>query len=262
MATINPIALQLGPISIHWYAICIVSGLLLAVYLAYRWAPEKGIDPEHILDFILLAFPVAIIGARLYYVIFQWSYYSQNPSQIFAIWNGGIAIYGGLIAGAGVLYWFSKRHGIAVFDFLDIAAPGVMIAQSIGRWGNFINQEAYGRAVSQLNYLPTWIREQMYIDGSYRVPTFLYESLWNLLGFSLILLLRRFYKSLRQGDIASFYLVWYGAGRLVIEGMRTDSLMLGPLRVSQWVSVAIIILGAVLIYRRQARPLANVNQKD
>ena len=100
LATIDPIALRLGPISIHWYAICIVSGLLLAVYLAQRWAPEKGIDPENILDFILLAFPIAIVGARLYYVIFQWAYYSQNPSEIFAIWNGGIAIYGGLIAGA------------------------------------------------------------------------------------------------------------------------------------------------------------------
>ena len=114
--TIDPIALRLGPISIHWYAICIVSGLLLAVYLAQRLAPEKGINPEHILDFILLAFPIAIVGARLYYVIFQWSYYSQNPSEIFAIWNGGIAIYGGLIAGAAVLYWFAKRHAIAVLD--------------------------------------------------------------------------------------------------------------------------------------------------
>ena len=104
LATIDPIALRLGPISIHWYAICIVSGLLLAVYLAQRLAPEKGINPEHILDFILLAFPIAIVGARLYYVIFQWSYYSQNPSEIFAIWNGGIAIFGGLIAGAAVLY--------------------------------------------------------------------------------------------------------------------------------------------------------------
>ena len=217
LATIDPIALRLGPISIHWYAICIVSGLLLAVYLAQRLAPEKGINPEHILDFILLAFPIAIVGARLYYVIFQWSYYSQNPSEIFAIWNGGIAIYGGLIAGAAVLYWFAKRHAIAVLDFLDIAAPGVMIAQSIGRWGNFVNQEAYGKAVSQLNYLPEIIRQQMFIDGSYRVPTFLYESLWNLVGFSIILGLRYFNKGLRQGDVTSFYL---------ILGMDLDALSL------------------------------------
>ncbi|WP_195519898.1 prolipoprotein diacylglyceryl transferase [Streptococcus salivarius] len=262
LATIDPIALRLGPISIHWYAICIVSGLLLAVYLAQRWAPEKGIDPENILDFILLAFPIAIVGARLYYVIFQWSYYSQNPSEIFAIWNGGIAIYGGLIAGAAVLYWFAKRHAIAVLDFLDIAAPGVMIAQSIGRWGNFINQEAYGRAVSHLNYVPEFIRQQMYIDGSYRVPTFLYESLWNLVGFIIILGLRRFNKKLRQGDVTSFYLIWYGLGRFVIEGMRTDSLMFAGLRVSQWVSIAIIILGTSLLYFRKQRPEADYKMKN
>jgi len=258
LATIDPIALRLGPISIHWYAICIVSGLLLAVYLAQRWAPEKGIDPENILDFILLAFPIAIVGARLYYVIFQWSYYSQNPSEIVAIWNGGIAIYGGLIAGAAVLYWFSKRHAIAVLDFLDIAAPGVMIAQSIGRWG----KEAYGRAVSHLNYVPEFIRQQMFIDGSYRVPTFLYESLWNLVGFITILGLRRFNKKLRQGDVTSFYLIWYGLGRFVIEGMRTDSLMFVGLRVSQWVSIAIIILGAILLYLRKQRPEADYKMKN
>ena len=251
-ATIDPIALRLGPISIHWYAICIVSGLLLAVYLAQRWAPEKGIDPENILDFILLAFPIAIVGARLYYVIFQWSYYSQNPSEI----------YGGLISGAAVLYWFAKRHAIAVLDFLDIAAPGVMIAQSIGRWGNFINQEAYGKAVSHLNYVPEFIRQQMYIDGSYRVPTFLYESLWNLVGFIIILGLRRFNKKLRQGDVTSFYLIWYGLGRFVIEGMRTDSLMFVGLRVSQWVSIAIIILGATLLYLRKQRPEADYKMKN
>ena len=115
-----------------------------------------------------------------------------------------------MIAGAAVLYWFSKRHAIAVLDFLDIAAPGVMLAQSIGRWGNFVNQEAYGRAVSHLNYVPEFIRQQMFIDGSYRVPTFLYESLWNLVGFITILGLRRFNKKLRQGDVTSFlpYLVW------------------------------------------------------
>ena len=174
LATIDPIALRLGPISIHWYAICIVSGLLLAVYLAQRWAPEKGIDPEHILDFILLAFPIAIVGARLYYVIFQWSYYSQNPSEIFAIWNGGIAIYGGLIAGAAVLYWFAKRHAIAVLDFLDIAAPGVMIAQSIGRWGNFVNQEAYGKAVSQLNYLQKLsVSRCLLMEATVYLPSFM-----------------------------------------------------------------------------------------
>ena len=156
--------------------------------------------------------------------------------EIFAIWNGGLAIYGGLITGAIVLYIFADRKLINTWDFLDIAAPSVMIAQSLGRWGNFFNQEAYGAAVDNLNYLPAFIRDQMYIEGSYRQPTFLYESLWNLLGFALILIFRRKWKSLRRGHITAFYLIWYGFGRMVIEGMRTDSLMFFGLRV---VSMAI-----------------------
>ena len=141
---INPIAFQIGPFSIRWYAIFILSGLVLAVHLAMKEAPRKKIIPDDIIDFILIAFPLAIIGARFYYVIFEWSYYSKQPLlEIFTVWHGGLAIYGGLITGALVLYFFSKRKLINTLDFLDIAAPGVMIAQSIGRWGNFINQEAY-----------------------------------------------------------------------------------------------------------------------
>ncbi len=250
----NPVALQLGPISIRWYAICIVSGLILAVYLSMKEAPRKKINPDDIIDFILIAFPLAIVGARLYYVIFEWGYYSQHLGEIFAIWNGGIAIYGGLLTGALVLYLFSRRRLIEPIDFLDIAAPSVMIAQSIGRWGNFFNQEAYGTAVKSLNYLPSFIRDQMYIDGSYRQPTFLYESIWNLLGFLLILILRRKPQFLRQGEITAFYLIWYGFGRMIIEGMRTDSLMFAGLRVSQWLSMILILVGfAIIIYQRRKK---------
>ncbi|MBM7643011.1 prolipoprotein diacylglyceryl transferase [Streptococcus loxodontisalivarius] len=253
---INPIAFQIGPFAIHWYAICIVSGLLLAVYLAMREGAKKGISSDDILDFILIAFPLAIIGARIYYVIFQWSYYSQNPSEIIAIWNGGIAIYGGLITGAIVLYYFSRYRFINPIDFLDIAAPGVMIAQAIGRWGNFINQEAYGKAVKSLDYLPDFIKNQMYIDGAYRTPTFLYESLWNLLGFIIIMIVRRRPNFLKQGEVAFFYLIWYGCGRFVIEGMRTDSLMLAGLRVSQWVSVVLVLAGlGLFIWRRRQKDI-------
>ena len=259
----NPVALQLGPISIRWYAICIVSGLILAVYLSMKEAPRKKIDPDAIIDFILIAFPLAIVGARLYYVIFEWGYYSQHPGEIFAIWNGGIAIYGGLLTGALVLYLFSRRRLIEPIDFLDIAAPSVMIAQSIGRWGNFFNQEAYGTAVKSLNYLPSFIRDQMYIDGSYRQPTFLYESIWNLLGFLLILILRRKPQFLRQGEITAFYLIWYGFGRMIIEGMRTDSLMFAGLRVSQWLSMILILVGfAIIIYQRRKKAPYYVETKE
>ena len=248
MAALNPIAFRFGPLEIHWYAICIVTGMVLAVWLAIKEAPRKGMTSDDIIDFILLAFPIAILGARLYYVVFQWSYYSQHPDEIIAIWNGGIAIYGALLAGALVLLVFSYRCKINAYDFLDIAAPGVMLAQSFGRWGNFFNQEAYGKAVAQLNYLPKFIRDQMYIEGSYRVPTFLYESLWNLLGFAIIISLRHRQGLLKRGEVAWFYLVWYGCGRFVIEGLRTDSLMLGSLRVSQWLSLVLVILGLVMTY--------------
>ena len=259
----NPVALQLGPISIRWYAICIVSGLILAVYLSMKEAPRKKIDPDDIIDFILIAFPLAIVGARLYYVVFEWGYYSQHLGEIFAIWNGGIAIYGGLLTGALVLYLFSRRRLIEPIDFLDIAAPSVMIAQSIGRWGNFFNQEAYGAAVKSLNYLPSFIRDQMYIDGSYRQPTFLYESIWNLLGFLLILILRRKPQFLRQGEITAFYLIWYGFGRMIIEGMRTDSLMFAGLRVSQWLSMILILVGlAIIIYQRRKKAPYYVEAKE
>lgn len=259
----NPVALQLGPISIRWYAICIVSGLILAVYLSMKEAPRKKIDPDDIIDFILIAFPLAIVGARLYYVVFEWGYYSQHPGEIFAIWNGGIAIYGGLLTGALVLYLFSRRRLIEPIDFLDIAAPSVMIAQSIGRWGNFFNQEAYGAAVKSLNYLPSFIRDQMYIDGSYRQPTFLYESIWNLLGFLLILILRRKPQFLRQGEVTAFYLIWYGFGRMIIEGMRTDSLMFAGLRVSQWLSMILILVGlAIILYQRRKKAPYYVEAKE
>ena len=225
------------------------------VYLARKEAPRKKIKPDDIIDFILIAFPLAIVGARLYYVAFEWSYYSKQPFiEIFITWHGGLAIYGGLITGALVLYFFSRSKFINTLDFLDIAAPGVMIAQSIGRWGNFINQEAYGAAVKSLDYLPGFIRDQMYIDGAYRQPTFLYESTWNLLGFILIIFLRRKPKFLKQGDITAFYLIWYGCGRMIIEGMRTDSLYFMGLRVSQWLSALLIIFGvALVVYQRRKK---------
>ena len=253
---IDKIAIQFGPLTIHWYALIILSGLLLAVFLATKEAPRRQIPSDDIMDFILIAFPLAILGARIYYVVFEWSYYQNHIMEIFAIWQGGLAIYGGLLTGGVVLFWYCYRKALSPIDFLDVAAPTVMIAQSIGRWGNFVNQEAYGKAVTQLDYLPDFIRRQMYIDGSYRVPTFLYESLWNLIGFIIILVLRRRPKLFRRGDITAFYLIWYGCGRFFIEGMRTDSLMLGSLRVSQWLSALLVVSGLVLYYvnRRETVP--------
>ncbi|MEG3311057.1 prolipoprotein diacylglyceryl transferase [Streptococcus sp. SS-4456] len=249
----DPIAIRLGPLEIRWYAICILLGLVLGVYLATKEAPRKKILQDDILDFILLAFPLSIIGARIYYVAFSWSEYKDNLLSVFAIWNGGIAIYGGLITGAIVLYFFTRYRFVNTLDFLDVVAPSVMIAQAIGRWGNFFNQEAYGKAVASLDYLPAFIRDQMYIDGAYRQPTFLFESLWNLLGFGLICILRRRPGLLKQGEITAFYLIWYGFGRLLIEGLRTDSLMFLGIRVSQWLSGILILVGISMVVVRRRK---------
>ena len=249
----DPVAITLGPLEIRWYAVFILLGLMLGVYLAVKEAPRKKILQDDILDFILIAFPLSIIGARIYYVAFSWSDYKDNILSVFAIWNGGIAIYGGLITGAIILYFFTQYRFIKTLDFLDVVVPSVMLAQAIGRWGNFFNQEAYGKAVDSLNYLPGFIRDQMYIDGAYRQPTFLFESLWNLLGFVVICILRRRPKLLKQGEITAFYLIWYGCGRLLIEGMRTDSLMFLGVRVSQWLSGILILVGIIMVVLRRRK---------
>ena len=248
-----PVAITLGPLEIRWYAVFILLGLMLGVYLAVKEAPRKKILQDDILDFILIAFPLSIIGARIYYVAFSWSDYKDNILSVFAIWNGGIAIYGGLITGAIILYFFTQYRFIKTLDFLDVVVPSVMLAQAIGRWGNFFNQEAYGKAVDSLNYLPGFIRDQMYIDGAYRQPTFLFESLWNLLGFVVICILRRRPKLLKQGEITAFYLIWYGCGRLLIEGLRTDSLMFLGIRVSQWLSGILILVGIIMVVLRRRK---------
>ena len=249
----DPVAITLGPLEIRWYAVYILFGLMLGVYLAVKGAPRKKILQDDILDFILIAFPLSIIGARIYYVAFSWSDYKDNILSVFAIWNGGIAIYGGLITGAIILYFSTQSRFIKTLDFVDVVVPSVMLAQAIGRWGNFFNQEAYGKAVDSLNYLPGFIRDQMYIDGAYRQPTFLFESLWNLLGFVVICILRRRPKLLKQGEITAFYLIWYGCGRLLIEGLRTDSLMFLGIRVSQWLSGILILVGIIMVVLRRRK---------
>lgn len=252
----NPVAIEIGPFAVRWYALFIITGLALAVLLTMKEAKRKGWDPDLILDFVLWGFPIGIIGARIYYVIFQWSDYRQNPAEIIAIWNGGIAIYGGLLAGGLFLIWYAKRNLLSTWTFLDLAAPGVLLAQAIGRWGNFANQEAYGSAVDSLSYLPKWMQEQLFIDGAYRQPTFLMESVWTLIGFLILMALRHRKHFFKEGELALFYLVWYGTGRFFIEGFRTDSLFLGPIRISQALSLILVLVGLGLwLYRRKKQDL-------
>lgn len=250
---LNKVALQLGSLSIRWYAIFIVTGAALAVILAIREAPRRKMTSDDIIDFVLWAFPLGIVGARLYYVIFEWGYFSQHPDQIIAIWDGGGAIYGSLIVGAIVLFIFCYYRMIHPLDLLDITVPGVALAQAFGRWGNFVNQEAYGKIVNNLNGFPDFIKNQMFIDGHYRTPTFLYESVGNFIGFLIMIIFRRKLTFIKRGEIFAFYLVWYGTVRFIVEGMRTDSLMLGPARVSQWFSVILVITGIVLVVVRRKK---------
>lgn len=257
LAAIDPIAISFGEnFKIAWYGIIIGVGIVLAMYLASKEGERKGMHPDFILDMSFWAVPIAIIGARIYYVIFEWRYYVQHPGQIIQIWNGGIAIYGALIAGALTVYYYTKKRHVSFMLTLDVLAPGVLIAQSIGRWGNFINQEAHGsevtRAFLEKLFLPDFIINQMNIQGTYYHPTFLYESLWSLIGFLVILYIRRRPKILREGEVFFTYVMWYSFGRFFIEGMRTDSLyLLGVIRVSQLLSLFLFFGTAALwAYRR------------
>lgn len=248
---IEKIAFKLGFLDIHWYAILIVSGAAIGVWLACLEAPRRHLTSDDVFDFLLWAIPFGLVGVRAYYVIFQWGYYSKNLDRIIALWDGGGAIYGGLIVGGIILFIFSRVRKINPLDLLDIAVPAVLLGQASGRWGNFVNQEAYGKIVSNLNWLPILIRNQMFINGSYRQPTFLFESLGTFTGFLLIILLRHHLKDLRRGELFGFYLIWYGIIRFIVEGMRTDSLMLGSIRVSQALSLILVFFGiSFILYRR------------
>lgn len=260
LSVIDPVAISIGPIKIYWYGIIIALAMLIGISLATKEAQKLGLEEDTMVDMALWAIPIGFIGARLYYVLFKWDYYIQNPSEIIAIWNGGIAIYGGLIAGGLAVYWFARRKKMTLTLLLDILAPSVLLAQSIGRWGNFINQVAHGGAVSrqflETLYLPEFIIEQMNINGTYYHPTFLYESLWSLLGFILLIILRNQKGLLRRGEVALSYVIWYSFGRFFIEGMRTDSLWIGDImRVSQMLSLVLFISAIILlVYRRRDYP--------
>ncbi|MCB6218693.1 prolipoprotein diacylglyceryl transferase [Bacillus paralicheniformis] len=251
---LNPIAFHLGPIAVHWYGIIIGLGALLGLWLAVREGERRGLHKDTFVDLVLFAIPIAILCARAYYVIFQWGYYSEHPDQIIQIWNGGLAIHGGLIGAVltGIIY--AKVKGLSFWKLADIAAPSILLGQAIGRWGNFMNQEAHGEAVSRAFlenlHLPDFIINQMYIDGQYYQPTFLYESLWSFTGIVVLLLLRK--ANLKRGELFLIYVIWYSMGRYYIEGLRTDSLMLtANLRIAQVISIVLILSAAALIaYRR------------
>ncbi len=249
----NRVAIDLGFIQIYWYSICIIIGMAVGMWLVLREAKRKHINEDLMTSLIFNTVILGIIGARIYYVIFEWNYYANHILEIFEVWNGGLAIHGGVIAGSLYVLYFTKKHKISTLRLMDICAVGLIIGQTFGRWGNFFNGEAYGPVVSrsflESLYLPDFIIDGMYIKGAYHHPTFLYESLWNLVGFGLMLIFRRF-KYLKEGQITGFYLMWYSLGRFAIESLRMDSLMLGSFKVAQVVSVVMFLFGFFLIVRK------------
>lgn len=250
---IDPVAFNLGPLSVRWYGIIIAVGILLGYFVAQRALVKAGLHKDTLVDIIFYSALFGFIAARIYFVIFQWPYYVENPSEIIKIWHGGIAIHGGLIGGfiAGVIV--CKVKSLNPFQIGDIVAPSIILAQGIGRWGNFMNHEAHGgpvsRAFLEQLHLPNFIIENMYINGQYYHPTFLYESIWDVAGFIILVNIR---KHLKLGETFFLYLTWYSIGRFFIEGLRTDSLMLtSNIRVAQLVSILLILISiSLIVYRR------------
>ncbi len=251
---IDNVAFSIGSKEIYWYGIIIALGFAIAVLVASRLAQKNSMKSDTIVDLVLYAAPLAIVGARLYYVIFEWDYYRNHPGDIIKIWNGGLAIYGGIITSiaVAVIYARVKKQNLGLL--CDVGSVGLLIGQTVGRWGNFVNQEAFGTNTS----LP-WgmtgnvIREELSrlafsgVDVNPELPvhpTFLYESLWNLVFLTLFIIL--FPKRKFDGQIFAYYLISYGTGRFFIEALRTDSLMLAGFRISQLVACICVVSGVVI----------------
>ena len=268
----NPIAFQIGPIAVHWYGIIIVSGVLIGAYVASLEARRRGLDPDRIWNGLLLCLILGIIGARLYHVFSSprggslgWEYYRQNPAAIFQIWQGGLGIYGAVIGGALGLLIYTYFAKLKFLQWADLGALGLVLGQSLGRWANFVNQELYGP--------PTTLPWGIKIPAEYRIipfndltkypldtrfhPVFLYESLWNLLGFFVLFYIsRRWARHLMDGDIFLLYLIWYPLGRTFIETLRPDAWLLGGIPAAQVVGIVVMTLaaGTILIRHRLASP--------
>ena len=258
------VLIEIGGIKIYWYSVMILIGVLLGSYLVLKESKKFNISKEKISDMLFYTIIFGIIGARLYYVIFNLDYYLNYPVDIIKVWEGGLAIHGGIIAGAIYLIYYTKKNNLNTLTVTDICVPGLLIGQAIGRWGNFFNKEAHG-PVTSIEYLkklqiPNFIIEGMKIDGEYYIPTFFYESLWCIIGLVIILFLRRL-KKIKIGTLTGFYMIWYGIGRYMIESLRTDSLMISALKQAQIISILMILIGAIVIVISQKQETYNQENK-
>lgn len=245
--------LSIGSINIYWYSVLIVIAIVIGMYFSLKQAIKNGLGKDFLYDLIFWLIPVGIIGARLYYVLFNFSMFKDNILDIFKVWEGGLAIYGVVIAAIIFIIFYCRKKNKSILLTLDTLVPYLILGQAIGRWGNFINKEAHGglTTIEHLKslHLPNFIIDGMHINGSYYIPTFLYESLWCLLGFIILLIVRNKNKYKNKGLLLFIYFIWYGIGRFFIESLRTDSLYLGIFRISQIVSIILIIIGIIgIIY--------------
>lgn len=256
--------LRLGPINIYWYSVLIVISIVIGLNFSLKQAEKNGLGKEFLSDLIFYLIPVGIIGARLYYVIFNFLLFKDNLLDIFKVWEGGLAIYGVVIASIIFIIYYCKKKNKNILLTIDTLVPYLILGQAVGRWGNFINKEAHGPLTTLEHlkdmHMPDFIINGMYINGSYYIPTFLYESLWCILGFIILLIIRKKNKYRHKGLMMCIYFIWYAVGRFFIEGLRTDSLYLGTFKVSQIVSIILIIIGIVgIIYiLRRNRKCKNI----
>lgn len=248
------VAFSIFGIDVMWYGILMASGMIIGTLLAIKEGKRVGIKEDDILDLAIVAIPSGLIGARLYYVIFNWDYYSQNISQILNFRGGGMAIHGALIGGILAGYLFSRYKKMSFFKLADTVIIGVPLAQAIGRWGNFINQEAHGG--------PTNLPWGIMVNGEKVHPTFLYESIWNIGIFIFLWIFRK--KKQYEGEVIVLYTILYSLGRFFIEGLRTDSLMIGPFRMAQVISLVGVIGGIIVhIYlSKKSKQEENVDIKE
>lgn len=240
----DPVAFQIFGLEIRWYGILIAMGVLIGTLLAIRASKRLGFDEEILMDFLIWEIPLCLVGARIYYVIFSWDFYRDNPIEALNIRNGGLAIHGGIITAIIVAIIFTKIRKIDFWTIADICAPSLILAQSIGRWGNFINQEAYGG--------PTNLPWGIMVNGVKVHPTFLYESIWNFLVFLFLLWYGKNKQKVR-GEIFLLYLSLYSFIRFFIEGLRTDSLMLGSIRMAQLISVIGFVIPIYIFYIKRKK---------
>ena len=250
----NPVAFEIFNFDIRWYGILVASGIALGTFVFYKRGPKRGISGDAVLDILIVAIPVGILCARLYYVVFNWDYYAMDPIQILNTRGGGLAIHGGLLGGL-LAAWFVTHHKhLRFLDVADAVVPGFALAQSIGRWGNYFNSEAHGG--------PTNLPWGIWINGEKVHPTFLYESIWCFLLFLLLIWLDK--KPRFAGQLACLYGILYSVERFLVEALRTDSLMLGPFKQSQLISLATIIVCTVLYFyfrKKSLQDQANANLK-